>query len=449
MFNDRTYYAALFRIALPIIAQNFVSSLLNVIDVTMIGQLGEVSIASVGLANQVFSLMILMLFGAYSGVGVFTAQFWGKRDVTSIRKVLGIGLMIGLSGSLLFTGLALFLPRPVLSFYTQDPSVIAAGASYLRIVGWSYCITAVTFAYSSVLRSTGHVRVPMAVSIAALSLKTLLNYGLILGHFGLPALGVEGAAIATLIARSVEMIAILTVVYVRKLPPAARIGEMTSFSREFLARVLKTSLPVLFNEMLWSLGVTTYNMVYGRIGTEAIAAVNVASSIENLAFVLFMGIADATGILIGNRIGAGDEEYAMSSARQSLLLTLSGAILVGLVILVASQPILGFYNMSEQAALNARNILRVMGLALWIRTTNLVVFIGVLRAGGDTRFCLVLDAGSVWLVGVPLALLGGLVLGLPVYQVYLMVVAEEAVKLGIGFWRFLSRRWITNLVQAT
>lgn len=449
MFKDHSYYAALFRIALPIIAQNFVSSLLNVIDVTMIGQLGEVSIASVGLANQVFFLMILMLFGAYSGVGVFTAQFWGKRDVTSIRKVLGIGLMIGLTGSLLFTVLALLLPRPVLNFYTQDPAVIDAGSSYLGIVGWSYCITAVTFAYSSVLRSTGHVRVPMVVSIAALSLKTLLNYGLILGNLGLPALGVEGAAIATLIARLVEMTALLVVVYVRKLPPAARIAEMIGFSREFLARVLKTSLPVLFNEMLWSLGVTTYNMVYGRIGTEAIAAVNVASSIESLAFVLFMGIADATGILIGNRIGAGDEEHAFSSARQSLLLTVTGAILVGLVILVVSQPILGFYNMSEQAALNARNILRVMGLALWIRTTNLVVFIGVLRAGGDTRFCLVLDAGSVWLVGVPLALLGGLVLGLPVYQVYLMVVAEEAVKLGIGFWRFLSRRWITNLVQAT
>lgn len=448
MITDRSYYAALFRIALPIIAQNFVSSLLNVIDVTMIGQLGEVSIAAVGLANQVFFLMILMLFGAYSGVGVFTAQFWGKRDVTSIRKVLGIGLMIGLTGSLLFTVLALGVPGTVLGFYTEDPAVTALGTNYLRIVGWSYCITAVTFAYASVLRSTGHVRVPMVVSICALSLKTLLNYGLILGHFGLPALGVEGAAVATLTARLVEMAALLTVVYWRKLPPAARISEMTAFSREFLGRVLKTSLPVLFNEMLWSLGTTTYNMVYGRIGTEAIAAVNVAASIEGLAFVLFMGIADATGILIGNRIGAGDDAYAFTAARQSLLLTTGAAILVGLVIVAVSQPVLGFYNMSEQAALNARNILRVMGLALWIRTTNLVVFIGVLRAGGDTRFCLALDAGSVWLVGVPLAILGGLVLRLPVYQVYLMVIAEEAVKLIIGFWRFLSRRWINNLVQA-
>lgn len=444
---DRSYYSALFRIALPIIAQNFVTSLLNVVDIGMIGQLGEVSVASVGLANQVFFLLILMMFGAYSGVGVFTAQFWGKRDLASVRKVLGIGLIIGLGGSLIFTVLALLLPRTFLGFYTEDPAVIAGGASYLRIVGWSYTATAISFAYYSVLRSTGHVRVPMIVGIAALSLKTVLNFGLILGHFGMPALGIEGAAIATLIARVVEATAILAVVYLRRLPPAARISELVGFSRAFLLRVLKTSLPVLFNEMLWSLGSTTYNMVYGRIGTEAIAAVNIASSIEGLAFVLFFGISEATGILIGNRIGAGEEEFAFAYARQSMLLTTVGAVLVGLIILIGSGPILSLYNLSEESILNARNILRVIGLALWIRVTNLVVFIGVLRAGGDTRFCLALDAGSVWLVGVPLAVLGGLVLRLPVYQVYLMVMAEEAVKLGIGVWRFRSRRWITNLVQ--
>jgi putative MATE family efflux protein len=389
-----------------------------------------------------------MMFGAYSGVGVFTAQFWGKRDLASVRKVLGIGLMIGLAGSLFFTVLALGLPRAVLGFYTEDPAVIAGGSGYLRIVGFSYTATAISFAYYSVLRSTGYVRVPMVVGIFALSLKTLLNYGLILGNFGLPALGIEGAAIATLIARLVEVTVILAVVYLRKLPPAARISELAGFSREFLGRVLKTSLPVLFNEMLWSLGTTTYNMVYGRIGTDAIAAVNIAASIEGLAFVLFFGISEATGIMIGNRIGAGEEEYAFTYARQSLVLATTGAVLVGLLILVASGPLLTLYNLSDAAIFNARSVLRVMGLVLWIRVTNLVVFIGVLRAGGDTRFCLVLDAGSVWLVGVPLALLGGLVIGLPVYQVYLLVMAEEAVKLGIGVWRFLSRRWITNLVQA-
>lgn len=448
MLRDRTYYSTLLRIAVPIIAQNFISSSLNVIDVAMLGQLGEITIAAAGLANQVFFLLTLMLFGTYSGVGVFTSQLWGKGDLASIRKVLGIGLMIGLAGSLVFTVLALVIPEQVLGLYSEDPAVIAEGATYLRIIGWSYAITAVTFAYSSVLRSTGFVRVPMVVSITALSLKTLLNYGLILGNFGLPALGIEGAAISTVIARLVEVTALLTVVYWRKLPPAAKIVELLGFSKEFLLKVLRTSMPVLANEMLWSLGITTYNMVYGRIGTDAIAAVNIASTIEGLAFVIFIGISDATGIMIGNRIGANEEHLAFGYARQTMIISTVGAIFTGFLILLASDFILGFYKLSPASMENAHNILRVIGFLLWIRVSNMVLIVGVLRAGGDTRFGMFLDAGTVWLVGVPLAILAGLVLKYPVYIVYTVVMCEEAVKFGVALWRFFSKRWIHNLVRA-
>lgn len=448
MLRDRTYYSTLFRISVPIIAQNFISSSLNIIDVGMLGQLGDVVIASVGQANQIFFLLTLMLFGTYSGMGVFTSQLWGKRDVTNIRKVLGIGLSIGLTGSLIFTVIALVFPSQVLRFYSTDVAVIATGASYLRIVGWGYMMMAVTFAYSSVLRSTGYVRVPMIVSIGALSLKTVLNYGLILGHFGLPALGVEGAAISTLIARLIECSALLTIVYIRKLPPAAKIKELLGFNPTFLRMVLKTSLPVLVNETLWSLGITVYNMVYGHIGTDAFAAVSIAATIENLAFVIFMGISDATGIMIGNRIGANEEHAAFGYARQTMIIGTTGAILVGLLILAGSDFILSFYKISASSLADAHNILRIIGLAMWIRVSNMIMIVGVLRAGGDTRFSMFLDAGSVWLVGVPLALIGGFVLHQPVYVVYLMIMSEEAVKYGIAMWRVLSRRWIHNLVRA-
>jgi putative MATE family efflux protein len=432
----------------PIIAQNFISSSLNIIDVGMLGQLGDVVVASVGQANQIFFLLTLMLFGTYSGMGVFTSQLWGKRDITNIRKVLGIGLSIGLAGSFLFTIIALVFPTQVLRFYSPDPAVIATGASYLRIVGWGYMMMAVTFAYSSVLRSTGYVRVPMVVSISALSLKTLLNYGLILGHFGLPALGVEGAAISTLVARLVECSAMLVIVYIRKLPPAAKIKELLGFNRTFLRMVLKTSLPVLVNETLWSLGITVYNMVYGHIGTDAFAAVSIAATIENLAFVIFLGISDATGIMIGNRIGANDEHLAFGYAKKTMIIGTTGAVLVGLIILAGSDFILSFYKISASSLADAHNILRIIGLAMWVRVSNMIMIVGVLRAGGDTRFSMFLDAGTVWLVGVPIALIGGLVLRQPVYVVYLMIMSEEAVKYGIAMWRVLSRRWIHNLVRA-
>lgn len=447
MLKDRSYYTSLAQIALPIIAQNLISSSLNLIDVGMIGQLGETAVASVGLANQVFFLLMLMLFGTYSGVGVFAAQYWGKGDLQGVRKVLGIGLGIGLTGSLIFTLLALLAPRTALGFYTEDPAVIAAGASYLRIVGWGYMVTAVTFAFSSVLRNTGYVRVPMVVSIIALSIKTLLNFGLIFGNFGLPKLGVEGAAIATLIARLLEVALMLSITYLRKLPPAAKLSELVGFDREFLTRVLKTSMPVLINEMLWSFGITTYNAVYGRIGTDAVAAVNIVASIENLAFVIFMGVSEATGIIIGHRIGAGEEHRAFGYARQTLIISTVGAILMGLGLVLLTDFILGFYKLSDASIENARNILRVIGFLLWVRVGNMTIIVGVLRAGGDTRFSMVLDAGTVWLVGVPLAVIGGLVLHLPVYIVYLMISCEEMVKYGVGLWRVLSKRWINNLVQ--
>lgn len=447
IFKDREYYSTLFRIGFPITAQNFITSMLNVIDIAMIGQLGEVSIAAVGLANQIFFLLLLMLFGTNSGVGIFTAQLWGKRDVAAIRRVLGIGLIISLAGSFLFTLLALLFPELALSYYTTDPAVISSGSFYLRIVGWAYMITAVTLAYSSVLRGTGYVRVPMVVSIGALSLKTVLNFGLIFGNFGFPALGIEGAALATVIARCVELIVMLLISYLRNLPPAARISEMIGFKREFLVNVLKTSFPVLINEVLWSFGITTYNMVYGRIGTDAIAAVNIAASIENLAFVIFIGISEGTGILIGHKIGSGHEEKAFDYGRKSLILATAGAIIGGLIIFSLAHPIMSFYKLSEAARTNAINVLHVIGLVFWIRISNLVIVVGILRAGGDTRFGLFLDAGTVWLVGVPLAMLGGFVLHLPVHLVYLFIFTEEVLKYSVGLWRFRSRRWVNNLVQ--
>ena len=449
MFRDPTYFKNLFRIALPIIAQNSISSLLNMLDIAMIGQLGETALASVGLANQVFFMLILMGFGINSGVGVFVSQLWGKGDQANIRKVQGIGLGLGMLASLGFSLAALLAPDKILGVYSTDPQVIAHGAAYLRVVGMSYVVTAITLSYSSVLRATGNVRVPVIVSIFAIALKTLLNYGLILGHFGLPALGIVGAAIATVISRSVEVTGILLITYLRRLPPAASPRElMGGYNRQFLSIVMKTSLPVVINETLWALGVTMYNIIYARIGTESIAAVNIAATIEGVAFVMFIGISEATGILVGNRIGAGQEQQAFDYARRSLILSTAGAIFMGGCIFLASDFILGFFKVSEVARGSAHNILMVMSVALWVKVTNMIIIVGILRAGGDTRFSMVMDAGSVWFVGLPLAWVGANLLHWPVYAVYILVVSEELVKYMAMMWRFTSRRWMVNLTHA-
>jgi putative MATE family efflux protein len=446
--QDPEFSARLISVALPIMVQNFIMSSLNMVGTLMIGQLGETAVASAGLANQVFFLVNLMLFGITSGSAIFIAQFWGKGDQSNIHKVLGLCLLQALLGSALFLAVAMLAPRAVLGFYTRDPAVIAAGSEYLRLLAPSFIFTAVSFSFAAALRSTGNVKTPLYISMFALSLSTVVSFTLIFGHFGLPRLGVKGAAAGALVARIVECLSYLWAIYRRKSFLAASLPQLFGFDRRFAGQVLRRALPVTFNEMLWSFGFTTYYAVYARIGTEAIAAMNIASTIENLVFVFFIGLSNGTAILVGNRIGAGEEEKAFRYAGRSLLLAFLGSVVLGTLIFFGAGQLLALYKVSPIVITYAQNIFRVMGLTQWIRMMNMVNYVGVLRSGGDTRFAFLIDIGVMWGVGVPLAFLGAFVLHLPVYWVYPLILTEELVKWTIAMARFLSRKWINNLAHS-
>jgi Na+-driven multidrug efflux pump len=204
---------------------------------------------------------------------------------------------------------------------------------------------------------------------------------------------------------------------------------------------------VVINEITWALGITTYNVIYARIGTEAIAAVNIASTVEGLAFVAFIALGNAAAIMVGNRIGAGEEETAYQYGKRFLWLTLAGALVLGLGILAVSEWVVLIYKVAPEVSYAARRVLLVMAGVLWLKGLNLVLFVGILRSGGDTRFTFLLDTGSIWLIGVPMAYLGAFVLGLPVYSVYAMLMADEVFKFISVFYRFISRKWINNLTS--
>ncbi len=447
LFADRGFYKTLARIAIPIALQQLVTSSVNLLDVLMVGQMGEVSIASLGLSNQVFFLMSVILFGASSGMAIFSAQYWGKRDVVNIRKVLGIGLSIAVSISFLFMLAVIFIPEKVLGFYTNDASVIELGSQYLRIVGLCYIPTAISYTFMSVLRSTENVKLPTAVSVLALSMNIFLNYTLIFGNFGMPALGVRGAAIGTAVSRSVECLVMVFFAYRMKTPAAAKISELFNFDWAFFKNALNTSFPALLNEGIWAFGITTYNSIYAHIGTEAIAAVNINSTIESMAFVVFIGSAHAAAIMIGNKIGAGHEDVAYDYGKRFLMLGFTGAVIVGIALFFLRAPILSLYNISAQSQFFSNRLLFFFSLTLWVRVSNMTIFIGILRSGGDTRFCLITEALAVWMVGVPAAYIGANVFHLPVYYVYLLAFLEEVTKLVIIFGRFKSKRWINNLTE--
>jgi putative MATE family efflux protein len=420
-------------------------SSLNMVGVVMIGQLGAAPVAAVGLANQIFFLLNLVLFGITSGSAMFTAQLWGKRDVLNIRKVLGLALTLGLIVATFFLIIAEFFPEFALSIYSKDPAVIALGSDYLRIIGYSFILYAISFCFSAVLRSTGDVNIPLFVTLTALSLNTLLSYALIFGKFGFPAMGVHGAAIAVICSRVIECAGLLYLTYRKKLAAAGRLRELFSYDRVFARRVLKPVLPVVANEILWSLGVTAYSIVYARMGTDSIAAMNIVASIDQLALVVFNGIGHATAILVGNRIGAGDDEQAFRYAARSETLGILGGVLIGVIILLCRDLLLSLYNVSPIVLDYVYQVLTILALLLWLRASNMILFVGIFRSGGDTRFAFILDGVIIWVVGVPLAFIGAFIFHLPVYWVYLLVMSEEITKWTLGLFRFFSRKWIHNL----
>jgi putative MATE family efflux protein len=445
ILRSRHFYTTLISLSFPIMLQNLLASSLSFVDTLMIGQLGEIQIAAVGLANQMFFLVILLFFGISSGSSIFFSQFWGSRDLKSIHKTLGLALIIGLTGAGIITAASIAFPASIMRIFTPDPAVIAVGTEYLRIVGISYMFTAVTFIFSSALRSTGNPRLPLLVSAISMTTNAIFNYLLIFGKFGFPQMGVRGAAIATVGSRALEVFLILFLSYRMKKPTAAPLREFFAFDKVFTAKFVKTVTPVILNEMAWSLGMVMYKIVFARMGTSVIASVNVTEAIQSLFFVVFIGTGNGSAIMIGNKIGEKRQDLAHRYAGGALILgfLLGGSI--GIIMSLLSPVIpLAFRVSPEILAMTTRS-LALLAILMPFKTFNMHSIVGVLRSGGDTRFSLILELTGVWFVGVPLALIGGLLLQLPIYWLYLLVGLEEIYKMLIGIRRIRSGKWLNDL----
>ncbi|MDC7234185.1 MAG: MATE family efflux transporter [Spirochaetales bacterium] len=443
--QDRESFIKLLILALPIAAQNLVQTLLNMVDTLMIGQLGETAIAAVALSNQIFFLLMLLLFGISSGASVFTAQFWGKKEIDGIHRSLGMALILGLSGAALFTAAAQLFPAQILGIFTKDTAVIQAGVPYLKIASVSYMFTAGTIVYQSVLRSTGIVKLPLVLSVSALSLNAVFNYALIFGKFGLPELGITGAALATSGARIIEMTVLILVVYLRKYPIAATPFQMLSQTREFVARFFHRVNPVILNEIGWSLGMTMFTLVYARMGTEVLAAFNIMDTFSRLAFIFFVGTGNATAIVLGNMIGEGKADEARRSAKTILMIVPLMAAAIGVLIFFLAPVIPELFNVSDYVTELVVRMLRIFTVVLFIKASNMHIIVGILRSGGDTHYCAALELLPLWLISIPLVALAGLVLQLPPALVYLFCLSEEITKYITGLWRVLSGKWVHDL----
>lgn len=436
------------KIGLPIAIQNFVGTALNLIDNMMIGTQGEAALAAVSLSNRIFFILIITLFGAYSGLAIYSSQYWGKKDIISIRKVMGIAFTLGLILSVLFTVGTLAFPTFILGLFSRDAVVLKKGADYLSIAAFTYIPVAIAYVYSYTSRSVHMTKFPMIASIIALSINTFLNYLLINGNWGAPELGVKGAAIATLIARCVEFILLITIIYKSKDHPlAGRLSEFFCFGKAMFKKVIKTAIPVIINESAWATGVSVYFIAYGFLGTAAIAAAQVSLTISDLIWAFLIGMGNATAVILGNEMGAGKLDSAFTIAKKLLKFEFISSLFLAAIYTAIGYGIVGWFGLTESTLELAIKCIFVNAAFIPIRLLGFVYIVGILRSGGDTKFCMFLDIGMVWFMGIPLAFISVLVFKLPIYWAMCIVLTEEIVKVIIASRRFKSKKWINNLID--
>jgi len=444
--RDKAFISKTIVITIPIVLQGLLNNSLNFVDTLMIGRLGQSSLAAVGLANKVFFVFTLLVFGINSGAGILTAQYWGKREITNIRKVLGLSIILSLAASLIFVIPSILCPDIVMSIFTSGKNTITIGATYLAIVAISYPFTALTNAYVSLLRGVNQVKAPVVISTLAIIVNVILNYLLIYGKGGFPELGVAGAAIATLIARIVECTSLLIIVYWKKGPAAAKWKELFDLNKAFLQKFFVTVSPVIANEFMWGLGVTMYSLVYGRMGDPAIVAITITQIGEQLMQVVFMSLSFATAVILGNEMGAGHLKDAERHAESLIFLQFMLTIVVAIFCFFARGPIIAMFGVTEEVAGYINLCFLVFIFYMPFKMFNTINIVGILRSGGDTKASLFLDCTGVWVIGIPMAFLGGMVLHLPIYMVYAMVMVEEIYKFVLGFIRYRQKKWLRNIV---
>jgi putative MATE family efflux protein len=445
--DNKIFYKALFTIAIPIMLQNLVNAFVNMIDTVMIGRLGTVEIAAVGLGNNVFFFYLIILFGISSGGSIFTAQFWGKHDIAGIRKNVGLLISINLFVGLLFTLAAAFFSYPIIGIYSRDPAVIKAGGIYLKFLAPSFIPFAISQAFTLSLRSIERVQVPMVTTAAALSINVTLNFLLIFGMGPFPVMGVAGAALATSIARFVEVIALVGISYHRKYAIAGNLRELTGFNRLYLRRFFSIALPVIINEFIWSAGVITQNIIFARTGTEAVAAFNITGTVSQLTWVFFIGLGNGVSVLIGKKIGEGDNAAARDYAGRIIRFAPLLAVVAACVLIPISR-LIPFIFKVNQGVLAAASVMFIIQAASYpCRAFNMSMVVGICRAGGDTVFCAIYDIAFMWLVALPAAAIASFVFHAPVWLVYLLILSEEPIKFFIGLWRYCGGRWLHNVTE--
>ena len=448
MANKKTNFTrTMLSIAIPVTLQNLLFSSFTLIDTVMVGSLGDLPLAAVGMAGKWSWFLGIVLYGFTSGASVFIAQYFGASDDRGIHRTYGLMSILSMAVSLFFTLTALLAPEMIIGFFTQDPAAVETAKTYLRIIALSYPFLSLTRSGSTLLQSTQKVSIPFIAAACSVATNLVFNALLIYGLCGFPALGVAGAAIASVLATVVNAAVIYFLGYKQKTMLVAPLARMLDIKRPFVKDYLRVGAPAMFNETVWALSYLIYCSIYGHMSTEAYAAITVVKSIEDLTCVAIFGLGSSCAVMIGSMIGQGNIGDAKRCAWYHMALTAALSAAFGLVLIASRGAVMSLFGVSDVVRADASAVLLIFGLELVAHNLPYMMVCGIFRAGGDTRTGLIVDIISAYLIGIPITAAAGLLLHMSVPMTYLiMYLVEDVFKVIVYGRHLISCKWIKPVV---
>ena len=450
MNERKQFYKSVLYLLIPMALQNLINVAVQSADVIMLGRLkdSEVILSASSLAGQVCFILNLIFFGLTSGVSVLAAQYWGKKDYRSIEIIWGIAMRFALVIGCVFTVVTLAVPGWIMSLFSSDDAVILEGTKYLRIVCISYLFIAFTMIYLNVMKSMEKVIISTLVYLLSLVINIICNYIFIYGKFGCPALGIEGAAIGTVIARISEFV--MTLIYNKYYNKVVRFHFRFLLVRDKILSgdFIKFSMPVVLNELMWGLGMAVNSAIIGNLGSAASSANAIVQVVRQLSMVVGLGIATATAVMIGKVIGAGKMELAREYGRRFMRLAVIAGILGSVVVLLVRPFIMQYMNLGPTAKGYLGFMMFIMAYYVIFQSISTTGIVGVFRAGGDTKFGLYIDVSCLWFVSILFGFLAAFVWKLDVRIVYVILMLDEVVKQPFVYFRYKTYRWLKNITRS-
>lgn len=445
--NDKIFYKNALKISIPIAIQNLITFSVSMADTIMVGSLGEINLSATAIANHLQFILIVMIFGVGGGASVMASQYYGKKDIDSIHKVMSIMYRVCILFTIIFILAAIFVPYQFMNIFTTDKQVIIQGVKYLRIIAISYIFYSITNCTISVLRSVKTVKISLVVYSISLLVNIFFNWILIFGKFGIKPMGIQGAAIATVMSRLTEFIIVFIFITRFEKKICLKLKNLIKIDKVMVKNFTKISMPIILNELFWAIGSSMISIIVGRMGREVVAANSINNVTNQFATLFIFGLSSASSVIIGNTIGEGDYEKVKEYANTICVLSFIMGIISAIIILLLRPIMVNFYNVSDNTKQIAKQIMISTAILSVFKSSSSNIMMGILRGGGDNKFVFVSEMIFMWLISIPFGFLSAFVLKLPIFAVFFIIRSDEILKSIVGLFRVISGKWIVDITR--